>query len=217
MPPCVVSPPPSFRGAFEAHLTVSCPAADLARFAAACDGLGVKHLVLDLAGDLTSRESSVQPMTSTGHRGALPVVLDEVRGLVRTLEGQGFEVVRTKLEALGRSPDLPATDAEAAAEPDRYFEYHLKLVLPPGADLAPVHATASAHGARLSRNARRTCEGGATERYLTLRAPGLGLAGADARFAALEARVRELPVGITRRIREYVVHDSNLALDHGWR
>lgn len=209
MPPRVTPGLHGFHGAFEAHVTVRCQAAELARFTAACDGLGVKHLVIDLA-DLPA-----QPMTSTVHRGDLHGVLGEVHGLARTLEAQGFEVVRTKLEALGRSRDLPSTDAEA--EPGRYFEYHLKLVLPPGADLAPARAVASAHGAHLSRNARRIREGGATERYLTLRAPGVGLAEADARFAALEAHVRALPVWITRRIREYVVHDSNLALDHGWR
>lgn len=54
-------------------------------------------------------------------------------------------------------------DAAAAAEPGRYFEYHLKVVVPPG-ELEPVRAAAEAHGARLSRNARLTRRGRARAR-----------------------------------------------------
>jgi hypothetical protein len=84
-------------------------------------------------------------------------------------------------------------------------------------DLEPVRAAAAAHGARLSSNARRVRADGRHERYLTLRLPGFGRASADARFAALEAAVEALPVTIGRRVREYTVYDSNLALDGGWR
>lgn len=202
----------TFGGAFEAHVTVRCDAADAPRFAAACDRLRVKHLQIELA----RGEHVAQPMTATVHRGELRQVQGEVHELARALVADGFEVVRTKIEALPRNRDLPETDEAAAAEPGRYFEYHLKVVVPPG-ELEPVRAAAEAHGARLSRNARRTRPDGSHERYLTLRLPGLGRASADARFAALEAAVEALPVTIGRRVREYTVYDSNLALDRGWR
>jgi hypothetical protein len=126
--------------------------------------------------------------------------------------------VRTKIEALPRNRDLPETDAAAVADPGRYFEYHLKVVIPPGElELERVREAAASHGARLSRNARRTRADGSHERYLTLRLPGLGRTSADARFAALEVSIEALPVTIGRRVREYTVYDSNLALDHGWR
>jgi len=201
----------TFGGAFEAHVTVRCAADDAPRFAAACDRLGVKHIQIELS----HGEHVTQPMTATVHRGELREVQGEVHGLARALLADGFEVVRTKIEALPRNRDLPETDAAAAAEPGRYFEYHLKVVVPPGG-LEPVRAAAEAHGARLSRNPRRTCPDGGHERYLTLRLPGLGRASADARFAALEAAIEALPVTIGRRVREYTVYDSNLALDRGW-
>ena len=202
-----------YGGAFEAHVTVRCAAADEAAFAALCDRLGAKHIAIELpTGDVAQ-----QPMTATVHRGELREVQEQVHALARAIVAAGFEVVRTKIEALPRNRDLPMTDAEAAAEPGRYFEYHLKLVIPPDVELAVIAAAAAAHDARLSRNARRQRADGSHERYLTLRLPGLGKPAADARFAALEAAVEALPVAITRRVREYTVYDSNLALDRGWR
>ena len=202
----------TFGGAFEAHVTVRCAAEDAPRFSATCDRLGVKHIQIELA----AGEHVSQPMTATVHRGELRDVQDEVHALARALVADGFEVVRTKIEALPRNRDLPETDEAAAREPGRYFEYHLKIVVPPG-ELEGVRAVAVEHGARLSRNARRTRVDGSHERYLTLRLPGLGRASADARFHALEAAVEALPVAIGRRVREYTVYDSNLALDRGWR
>ena len=202
----------TYGGAFEAHVTVRCAAEDAPRFAATCDRLEVKHIQIELA----HGEHVTQPMTATVHRGDLREVQDEVHALARSLVADGFEVVRTKIEALPRNRDLPETDEAAAAEPARYFEYHIKIIVPSGGDLGPVREAAATHGARLSRNALRTRADGGHERYLTLRLPGLGRASSDARFAALEAAVAALPVTITRRVREYTVYDSNLALDRGW-
>lgn len=203
----------TYGGAFEAHITVRCDADDEPRFATVCDRLGVKHIAIELpTGDVAR-----QPMTGSVHRGTLRAVQDQVHELARAIVADGFEVVRTKIEALPRNRDLPETDAAAAAEPGRYFEYHLKLVIGPDVDLATIADAGAAHGARLSRNARRHRVDGSHERYLTLRLPGLGRASADARFAALTAAIAALPVTITRRVREYTVYDSNLALDRGWR
>jgi inosine/xanthosine triphosphate pyrophosphatase family protein len=203
----------TFGGAFEAHVTVRCAAEDGPRFAALCDQLGVKHIAIELA----SGEVTTQPMTASVHRGELRAVQDQVHDLARAILAGGFEVVRSKIEALPRNRDIPETDAAAGAEPGRYFEYHLKLVIPAAVDLAQIAAAAAAHGGWMSRNARRQRTDGGHERYVTLRLPGLGRASADARFAALEAAMAAQPVAITRRVREYTVYDSNVALDRGWR
>ncbi len=202
----------AFGGAFEAHVTVRCGADELPRFEATCDALGVKHLRIELAAGVVT----AQPMTGSVHRGTLREVQAEVHDLARALVAAGFEVVRTKIEALQHNADLPVTDAAAAAEPARYFEYHLKVVVPPDTPLVALRDAAASAGGRLSRNALRRRADGAEERYVTLRVPGLGRASADARFAALEAAVAALPVKIVRRVREYTVYDSNLALDRGW-
>lgn len=201
-----------FGGAFEAHITVRCAAEARAAFAETCDQLGLKHLDIELP----SGQHVAQPMTATVHRGELRAVQEQVHELARLLVSRGHEVVRTKIEALPRNRELPQTDEAAAAEVGRYFEYHLKVVVPPGLELEELQRVAQAHQARMSRNARRNRPDGSQERFLTLRLPGLGQVSADARFAALERAIAALPVAITRRVREYTVYDSHLGLDHGW-
>jgi hypothetical protein len=204
-------------GAFEAHVTVTLPAADDAamRFRAACDRLGVKCVMIELP----EGEHAAQPMTASVHRGSLREVQDEVHGIARELVGDGFEVTRTKIEAVGRNADIPETDEQAQRSPAGYFEYHVKLVVPAeGAAeaLARVTGVCAPHGARLSRNANKRRPDGAEERFVTMRVPRMGRTRAEERFTALLAALEALGVPLRARIREYTVYDSNVALDRGW-
>jgi inosine/xanthosine triphosphate pyrophosphatase family protein len=210
----------SFGGAFEAHVTVRLAdaAADAPRFRHACDALGVKCVMIELP----EGEHAAQPMTASVHRGGLREVQDEVHALARALVGDGFEVVRTKIEALARNADIPETDEQAARSPAGYFEYHLKLLVPgAGQDghelaLARVTAACAPHGARLSKNANKRRPDGSEERFVTLRVPGEGRVHAEARLDALADALAPLGVLQRGRIREYTVYDSNVALDRGW-
>jgi inosine/xanthosine triphosphate pyrophosphatase family protein len=205
-----------FGGAFEAHVTVR-PPPDPAAFAASCDRLDVKCVMIELP----VGERPAQPMTASVHRGELPEVQHEVHAIARALVADGFEVVRTKIEALPHNADIPESDEDAARTPANYFEYHLKLVLPDGADLAAIAAACEPHGARLSRNARTrrnaTAEvGGDEERFVTLRVRS-GRISANARFDALRAALEALPsVRVVKRISEYTVYDSDVGVDRGW-
>lgn len=201
-------------GAFEAHVTVRAGAEDVPRFREACDALGVKCVLIELpAGAVTA-----QPMTASVHRGALREVQDEVHALGRALVARGFDVVRTKIEALPRNGEIPVTDAEAALRPAGYFEYHVKITLPEGdaAARAAVEAAVAPLGARLSRNANARRRPGEEDRFLTLRVPAAGQAAAEARFRALLDAVEALPYPIRNRIREYTVYDSDVQVDRGW-
>ena len=134
------------RGTFEAHLTVD---GDGAGFAAACDALGVKCVVIALARGAHPQ----QPMTSTRHAGALADAVDAIDALHARVEAAGFRIVRVKVEA----------DADdAVVVPGGYFELHAKLARVDEA----VRAACAAAGAHLSRNER---EPGV--RFATLRAP----------------------------------------------
>ena len=207
----------SFGGAFEAHVTVRLPDASVdagaaARFRAACDRLGVKCVMIELP----EGEHAAQPMTASVHRGGLREVQDEVHDLARALVADGFEVVRTKVEALARNADIPETDEQAACSPAGYFEFHVKLVLGSAEDLARAEVACAPHGARLSRNASKRRPDGGEERFVTLRVPYVGRPRAEERFAALEAQLATLGLPMRGRIREYTVYDSNVALDRGW-
>jgi non-canonical purine NTP pyrophosphatase (RdgB/HAM1 family) len=199
-------------GAFEAHVTVKTGAAEVPRFRALCDRLGVKCVLIELP----RGDHPAQPMTSTVHRGVMREVHEEVHELARALVREGFTVVRTKIEALGNNAEIPETDEAAAERPAGYFELHVKLVLPAGASLDAVHAACEPHGARLSRNANKRRPDGAEERFVTARVPALGRARAEERFAALEASISTLGLPVTARHREYTVYDSDVALDRGW-
>lgn len=202
--------PPDF-GSFEAHLTVEA-GVDRAAFAAWCAGRGLRCVDIELArGDHPS-----QPMTASVHRGGLDGVLAELRALAADLRAEGFGVTRLKVEALGDHPLAPETDAEGAAAPaDRYFEFHLKLLLPDGADLGPLTALSLQHGAHLSRNARKRLDRG-EHRFLTMRAQGCGRRTAEARFRALVMAAQDLGFQAVSAAREYTVYDSRAALDDGW-
>ncbi|MDG6101848.1 nucleotidyl transferase AbiEii/AbiGii toxin family protein [Dactylosporangium aurantiacum] len=201
-------------GTFEIHLTAGGSGAqDLADLAAR-HGVRFVHIVLD-----QGRHPS-QPMLTVPARGTL----DEVRALARQwrerLVARGTPVTRVKIEAAPWCAGVPQDDAAAAAEPPgRYFEHHVKLLLPAAAPVAAMRVAAdagAAYGARLSRNARRRDGEGRQERFLTARCHGVGLATATARLDAFVATLRGAGLEVVEVEQEYVVDDSNLGLDRGW-
>ena len=194
-------------GTFEAHVTVG--PCDLEAFRAACAELDVKCISIELS----RGETKHQPMTGSFHHGEIAGVHAEVMELARGLAKRGFDVTRTKIERHGHHErTTPETDAAAATAPSTsYYEYHVKIVPPPDADLTMLASRLAPLGAHLSRNARN--EGG--ERFVTLRVRA-GRTTAEKRFAELLAMLEELRLDTRSRIREYTVVDSNLELDKGW-
>jgi len=198
-----------FDGVFESHVTVA--PCDEAAFAARCDALGVKALFISLPRGQTPR----QPMTGAHHRGTLREVMLVVHQLAQDLAKAGFEVIRTKIEAVGPHRDLPATDEAArAAPPSNYFEHHAKLILPPGANEADIAEKLASLGAYLSQGAPRM--DGVEQRFVTLRSWGLGQSSADLRFDGVLAVAEAAGLPLRNRAREYTVYDSALDVDAGW-
>ncbi|MEM9072259.1 MAG: hypothetical protein AAGE52_27375 [Myxococcota bacterium] len=192
-------------GVFEAHLTTEYTS-DASSFAAFCAARDWKFVSIELPRGVMQQ----QPMTATYHQGVFAKVLGEVRAMGAELASAGFPVVRTKVEAVSAA-HMPA-DPSAMG----YFEYHLKLRLPNADATLAAMELAVAHGAHLSRNARRTLTDGSHERFVTLRVHHAGRREADARFRALEADLRALGVPLSHRLREFVVYDSNASVDDGW-
>jgi hypothetical protein len=201
-------------GTFEAHVTVAAGSeTELQRFRAFCEAVSVKCIVIELGRGV----APLQPMTASYHRGSLQQALGEVHAFARALVAAGFEVTRLKLEALGRNQAIPEDDPSARAQPANYFEFHVKVLLPlAGADVEGLRTRCERHGAHLSRNARKVRADGASERFVTLRVPGLGRASAERCFAALLQDLAGTGLALSQRLREYTVYDSNLALDRGW-
>lgn len=204
----------SFNGDFEAHVTVRAPGpsevAALERYAAA-RGVKFAHIVLDRG------RTPSQPMLTLRASGALPGVRAAVEGAVREVRDAGFEVVRAKVEAAPWAEGVPESDEAAVALGARYyFEHHIKLLLPPGADAAPLAELASGHCAHLSRNARRVRADGRAERFVTQRCRMVGRRTAGARLDALTAAIGAAGYEMASAEREFVVYDSDASLDAGW-
>lgn len=195
-------------GDFEFHITVS--GDDAAGLAAWAGERGVKftHIVL------ARGETVSQPMLTVRGAGTAEAVLADAEAMAGELREVGFQVARVKVESSPFADGVPAT-AEQAVD-DKYFEHHLKLLLPPGADEAALADLVMPHGAHLSRNARRVRDDGRAERFVTQRCHRVGtdtaVADLDRLIATLHDAGHEL-VGVER---EYVVHDSSPAVDAGW-
>lgn len=219
-------------GEFEAHITVRCdddgaaPAARLERWSAA-RGWKFTHIVL------ARGRTPSQPMLTLRGGGSYEEQLGACRRACAALRDAGFVPVRVKIEVAPWASVVPRSD-EQARQPagsaggqegagERYFEHHLKVRLDPAgpdaaARLRALTATAVAHGAHLSWNARRTLAGDdrREERFVTQRCYGVGLPTARERLAALRRAVTRLRVEITEIEQEFVVHDSDTSVDDGW-
>jgi hypothetical protein len=216
-------------GQFEAHITVRCDdgaasATRLERWSAA-RGWKFTHIVL------ARGRTPSQPMLTLRGSGSYEEQLRTCHWASKTLSDAGFSPVRVKIEVPPWEPVVPRSDGEARL-PDgfggpsscasRYFEHHLKVLLDPVGRCAAVcldalTATAVAHDAHVSWNARRIRGGtGRQERFVTQRCHGVGLPAAQARLAALTRAVEDLSIEITEVEQEFVVYDSNTAIDEGW-
>ena len=200
------------RGTFEAHVTITAGIVDIERFRSTCAALGVKCIWIELPQGATPS----QPMTSSYHRGDLADVIREVAALADAVRQAGFAVTRVKLEAVTTNEGVPASDEEAARFPvGNYFEFHAKVSLPSGADLAPLSALCATHRAHLSSNAFKSDDQGC-ERFVTLRVYAAGRVNSERAFDALLADLDDAGYAVTNRLREYTIFDSNNRVDAGW-
>lgn len=192
-------------GDFEIHLTLRADPR-LAGLAAE-HGLKYTRIVLDRG------VTPDQPMLTLRTRGGLDAVVADARAWAVRLVADGFTVVRVKVEASPVNDGVPQTGAEVP--PQRYFEHHVKLSLA-AADLDTARRISLRHAAHLSRNARRGDAGGRHERFVTQRCHGCGRPEARRRLDALVAELTAAGLAVAEVEQEYVVLDSNPAVDAGW-
>jgi hypothetical protein len=199
-------------GDFEIHITVPYFADKLATFAQQ-QQVKFSHIELDRG------TTSSQPMITISGRGTLSQQQKLARKWVDKYFGRVFYPHRVKIEAAPWNTGVPQTDEDSQGEPaDRYFEHHLKLVLPDAtaARLIALTQLVTPHGARLSRNARRQRADGGEERFVTQRCYRVGRTTAQQQLDALAAALREAGHEIAEIEQEYVVYDDAVHLDHGW-
>jgi hypothetical protein len=202
-----------FAGHFETHLTIGLDGiagVEVLRNWGEARGLKCLHILLERG------SSPSQPMLTRRGTGDLASELRIANDLSRQLDASGFRVTRIKIEAACTNRDVPATDAQAMAHPGLYFEHHLKLVLNPQTDMTPLASLAQEHAAHLSRNALTTRCDGREERFVTQRCRLVGREVARRRLDALLEALQVHSYPIIDVEEEFVVFDSNGAIDAGW-
>ncbi|MFJ8627010.1 hypothetical protein ACIRD3_29815 [Kitasatospora sp. NPDC093550] len=220
------------------HLTVGPGAAEA--LAGWAEGRGLKFTHILLARGVAPS----QPMLTLRADGTLAEVAAEASRVTGRLGRAGFTVLRAKIEAAPWAEGVPASDEDAVAHgAGRYFEHHVKLLLPgadptgstdPTGSADPARSTGPAdrtdstgstdglarlavrHGAHLSRNPRRVREDGRREWFVTQRCRLVGLDTAGRRLAALLGELAAEGREVVSVEREFVVVDSDEALDAGW-
>lgn len=201
------------RGPWECHLTVDSAGESVDALAAwaAYRGLSFVHIVL------ARGRTPSQPMLTLHGEGGPADRARATGALSSALAADGFRVLRVKTETAPWAEGVPRDDDEARRQPrTRYFEHHVKLLLPPDHDLAALTALAVPHGAHLSWNARRVRPDGRQERFVTQRCHGVGGVTAARRLAALLGTLEDAALEVVEVEREFVVYDSALGLDDGW-
>jgi hypothetical protein len=210
-------------GSFEIHVFVAPlqpDAATAGAFTRACAG-HMKALLLNL--DYVGQGFVGVLQSSRYVQGDVAAARAAAAHDAEILRAAGFTVIREKVEALASCAGVPQNVDDAARSPaDRYFEFHV-LVDRPGrpiddADVASLRGLADEFSRRLatpvplSYNALKPAQ-----RFLNLRARGVGLAEALAPVRALETAIAAVPgLEVKKVIAEYICFDSNRAVDNGW-
>jgi hypothetical protein len=213
-------------GAFEIHVFVEPldpPPEAVEAFGQACRGAPVPMKALLLALDYVGRGFVGVLQSSRYVHGGVELAREAARADAEALRAAGFTVIREKVEAVAVNDGVPRTAADALASPaDRYFEFHVLIDGVDGplspADMVALRGLAAAFSGRLaspvplSYNALKP-----SQRFLNLRARGVGLDQAMATVHDLERAVGELgQVAVKKVIAEYICFDSNRAVDNGW-
>jgi hypothetical protein len=201
----------NFQGEIETHITLAAEDVTLSpEFTQWIESHGLKYvqIVLDRG------KTPTQPMFTRQSVGTLRSELNRANELVREIESYGYEVNRIKLEVPPWNKDVPETSGHTGFA--RYFESHVKLLLPAEADTQQLVAALEPHGARLSRNARRQRPDGQLERFVTQRSYKVGRDSAHSSLLRLLETIRSFNFPILEVEEEYVIYDSNVSLDYGW-
>lgn len=202
-----------YEGIFEAHISISpINQKEAEVFKSFCEKEGIKAIQIVLARGTTS----LQPMSSSIHKGILSSVKKEVEILVQKMTQLGFEVKRMKIEASPENKDIPKTVEELAQhDSNNYFEHHWKVLLQdePSENLINLCEKFKAH---FSQNAFKKREDSYSEHFITLRLYGKSLIEAKDICKSFTNQLKSQNIEVLKVITEYCVYDDYVKLDAEW-
>ncbi len=213
-------------GRFELHVFVQPldpPPAIVAAFQQACASAPTSMKALLLQLDYVDRGFVSVLQSSRYVDGDLAAAVAAVQADAALLRAAGLQVIREKVEATATNAGVPHSEREAeATSSSRYFEFHMLIDGRQRAidddDLGSLRSLSRSFAARLARpvplsfNALKP-----SQRFLNLRAVGVGIEAASAVVEELRAAVEASGLlEVKKVIAEYICFDSHRAVDNGW-
>ncbi len=213
-------------GTFELHVFVAPldpPPEVIEAFTAACRAASTPTKALHLRLDYVHRGFIGVLQTSRYVEGDLDHAIRSIHEDAAMLRAAGLEVIREKVEALASDDGVPKCAADAERSPsDRYFEFHILIDGDERAlsedDMVSLRGLSREFSERLrapvplSYNTMKP-----SQRFLNMRARGVGLDAASAPVRELERSIAERGgLKVKKLIAEYICFDTNRDVDNGW-
>lgn len=198
---------------YEIHVTVK--SNNVESFKTACAAANVKPLLLDLQ---NSNGVAVMQelMTSSVFMGNNSSVYAEMQRISNALVGQGFNVVREKIETV---PWHPAAPSNKHAQPEMplncYFESHLAIVTSE-ADLPRLRDLVTKHGCHLSKNVFKRIDQDHFKIMSTYRKYDGIFENFKDSVEAIKKDIISAGFEVEKTIVEFSVYDSRVSHDATW-
>ena len=196
---------------YEFHLTVRYANHD--KFVKFCDKLNIKPIILELyINDVILGD------VMTSHTKKLDndiQAYEELNNIKKSLENEGFNVVREKIEADYNHPNVPQTEKDLTGNPHKYLECHLNIEVNAQNDTLLKNLLIP-RGFHISRNMFKKLD----EKYYilmgTFRSNKLPFNEFKEYLTENISLLTDNGFKVHKEIVEFAIYDSNISWDESW-
>ncbi len=223
----VLVPTNIVKGTFEAHITFDCTHDTekcLERLKKTCENSKYKIIFINL--NTRRKDDKLQQlMTSSYHCGEYPSIVKQIEEEAYR-HFQDFNIVRIKIESLASNVGIPETDMDKQLFWDNsstYFEFHYKVLVKNGRDenklkeLETVCQRSYQYPLHLSHNAFQKLDEENFHYMITMRLFDVGRENAFEQNEEVVKYLTDQKFPPMKVVREFVVYDSHIELDQGWK
>jgi len=215
------------KGTFEAHITFDCTHHTeqvIENLKKKCEKTKFKIIFIDL--DTQQNKGKLQQlMTSSYYCGEFPSIVEKIEEEAYR-HFQDFNIVRIKIESLASNEGVPEMNIDKKLfwdDETTYFEFHYKVLVKRDSKdenlstLRSVCQTRYGYKLHLSRNAFKQTDEKDFHYLITMRLFDVGRVDAFEQNDAVVDYLTAKNFPPLKVVREFVVYDTYIDLDNGWR
>ncbi len=212
------------KGTFEAHITFDCTNDTenyIERLKKSCENSKYKIIFINL--NSNRKEDKLQQlMTSSYHCGEYPLIVKQIEEEAYRYF-QDFNIVRIKIESLASNIGVPETDMDKQLfwnPTSTYFEFHYKVLIKNKNELTELQSICQScypYSLHLSHNAFQKVDEENFYYMITMRLFNVGREHAFEQNEEVVKYLTEKKFPPIKVVREFVVYDSHIELDQGWK